>query len=120
MRKPIILALSLMIVITLIVTTAYAWRGGGQGPYNSGCPYYSVDAEKAQKFYNETLQLRQRHMQTRGELMQLYAQQNPDWNLIAKKEQELAQIRVETQKKARELGIPYGCGRGGCNYHRGW
>lgn len=115
MRKTLIIAMVALFTVALIGSAAYAWRGGGPG-YGFNYPAYSsVDPEKAQKFYNDTASLRQKMLQLRGELAQLYAQPNPDWNAIAKKQQEMTQLRVEMQKKAQEYGFGYGrgFGRGG-------
>ncbi len=109
MKKLTIIMLSLIAVITLIGASAYAWKGGGPGHGGQGCPYYSsIDPAKAQQFYNDTAPLRQKMLQLRGELMQLYAQPNPDWNAISKKHQEMIQVRTELQKRAHESGLPYG------------
>lgn len=112
MRKAIIIILVTLFAVTLIGASAYAGKGGGFGGYAGNCPLYgSVNSEKAQKFYNDTLSLRQKQLQLRGELMQLYAQPNPDWNAISQKKQEMAKIMTEFQKKAHEHGFPYGYGR---------
>lgn len=112
MRKIVLLAMAVLILAATFVGSSYAFKGAGYGAYN--CPSYgAVDPEKAQKFYNDTASLRQKQLQLRGELMQLYAQPNPDWNAITKKQQEMAQIRTELQKKAREYGFGYGYGRMG-------
>ncbi|WP_353684134.1 hypothetical protein V4D30_09695 [Thermodesulfovibrio sp. 3907-1M] len=114
MRKTLIIALVALFAVAL-VGAAYAWRGGGPGygGYGYNCPgYANVDPEKAQKFYNDTASLRQKMLQLRGELAQLYAQPNPDWNAIGKKQQELTQLRVEMKKKAQEYGTGYGYGFG--------
>jgi zinc resistance-associated protein len=50
--------------------------------------------------------LRQKQLQLRGELAQLYGQPNRDWNVITKKQQEMVQLRTEMQKKAQEYGLP--------------
>ncbi len=116
MRKTMTLLMAIAIVFVLIGGVAYGWKGGGwvgSGPY-----YASVDPAKAQKFYNDTLPLRQKQLQIRSELMQLYGQPNPNWDAIAKKQQEMLQIRNEIQKRAYEYGLPYG--RGMKRFGRGW
>ena len=119
MKKTITALMVVAMAVILIGGAAYAWRGGGPG-YGANCPAYgSVDPQKAQKFYNDTLPLRQKQLQLRGELAQLYSQPNPDWNAIRQKEQERAQIRTEMQKKAHEYGLPY-AGRMMQRFHRGW
>ncbi|GAB6183489.1 hypothetical protein [Thermodesulfovibrio hydrogeniphilus] len=119
MKKLSITILSVLVVFIMIGASAYAWKGGGPGYGGQGCPCYSsVDPAKAQQFYNDTTPIRQKMLQLRGELMQLYAQPNPDWNAISKKQQEMVQVRTELQKRAHEYGLPYGkmgmhrCGRG--------
>ncbi len=113
--------LSLMVVVALLVSlqaVAFAQRGGG--------PQYQpigVDPAKAQQYCKEVQPLYQKDMQLRGELLTLWAQQNPDWNAIKQKEQERAQIRVEMHKKAHEMGLPYGAGgKRGLNIRKmcGW
>lgn len=112
MRKMTIIALVTLLAVTLIGASAYAWKGGGFGGYSGNCPIYgAVEPEKAQKFYNDTLPLRQQQLQLKGELMQLYAQPNPDWNAISQKRQEMAKLMTEIQKKAQEYGLGYGFGR---------
>ncbi|MEJ5227453.1 hypothetical protein [Thermodesulfovibrio sp.] len=109
MKKVILTFLIAVVSFSLLGGSAYAWRGGAGG-YGGGCPMYGysyVDPEKAQRFYNDTSSLRQKQLQLRGELMQLYAQPNPDWKAIEKKHQEMAQIRTEMQKRAQEHGLPY-------------
>lgn len=120
MKKTITALMVVAMAVILIGGAAYAWKGGGTG-YGANCPAYgSVDPEKAQKFYNDTLPLRQKQLQLRGELAQLYSQPNPDWNAITKKQQEMVQLRIEMQKKAHEYGLPYGGGRMMQRFHRGW
>jgi zinc resistance-associated protein len=121
MKKIFIIAVTALFALAIIGGAAYAWRGGGSG-YGGGyaCPAYNnVDPQKAQKFYNDTLPLRQKQLQLRGELAQLYGQPNRDWNVITKKQQEMVQLRTEMQKKAQEYGLPYGCGMMMQKYNRG-
>lgn len=121
MKKTFIIAVTALFVLGVIGSAAYAWRGGGPGYGGYACPVYNnVDPQKAQNFYTETLPLRQKQIQLRGELAQLYAQPNPDWNAITKKKQEMVQLRTEMQKKAQEYGLHYGCGMMMQKYHRGW
>lgn len=113
MKKTVTMITVTLFLVALLGGVAYAWRGAGfgYGPY--GCPgYTSVDPQKLQKFYNDTFSLRQKKLQLRGELMQLYAQPNPDWNAISQKKQEIAKIMTEIQKKAHEYGIGYASGFG--------
>ncbi|MEN2994172.1 MAG: hypothetical protein ABDH19_02340 [Thermodesulfovibrio sp.] len=105
MKKTITMIIVAVFLVALLGGGAYAWKGAGVG---YGCPgYASFDPQKIQKFYNDTLSLRQKKLQLRGELMQLYAQPNPDWNAISQKKQEIAKIMTEIQKKAYEYGIGY-------------
>ncbi|MGC8937518.1 MAG: hypothetical protein ACP5KH_00815 [Thermodesulfovibrio sp.] len=123
MRKKLIIALVALFAVVLVGTTSYAWRGGGPGygGYGYNCPgYANVDPEKAQKFYNDTASLRQKMFQLRGEIAQLYAQPNPDWNAIGKKQQELTQLRLEMQKKAQQYGYGFGRMQGFGNCRRCW
>ncbi|MDI1472701.1 MAG: periplasmic heavy metal sensor [Thermodesulfovibrio sp.] len=122
MKKTFIITIAALFVLGIIGGAAYAWRGGGPGYGGYACPYYSstVDPQKAQKFYTDTLPLRQKQLQLRAELAQLYGQPNPDWNAITKKHQEMVQLRTEIQKKAQEYGLPYGRGMMMQKYHRGW
>lgn len=107
MKKFFLVGIIALITFTLIGTSVYAWRGSS-GVGGAGCPMYgSIDPEKAQKFYNDTLPLRQKQLQLRSELMHLYAQPAPDWNAIGKKQQEMTQLRTEMQRRAHEQGIPY-------------
>ncbi|ACI20962.1 Spy/CpxP family protein refolding chaperone [Thermodesulfovibrio yellowstonii] len=111
MKKTLTMIMVVAFIVALIGGAAYAWKGAGYSGY--GCPAYtSVDPQKAQNFYNDTLPLRQKQLQLRGELMQLYAQPNPDWNAISQKKQEMAKVMTEFQKKAQEYGIGYGPGFG--------
>ncbi len=113
MKKTLTVLMVVAFVVALIGASAYAWKGAGHGEYAYNClGYNAVDPEKAQKFYNETATLRQKHLQLRGELMQLYAQPNPDWNAISQKRQEIAKVMTEFQKKAQDYGIKYGYGFG--------
>lgn len=127
MKKTMMIAIVALFVMGLIATTSYAWKGAGPGSggYGYNCPAYgSVDPEKAQKFYNDTTPLRQKMLQLRGELAQLFAQQNPDWDAISQKRQEMAKLKTELQKKAHEYGFGYGygfgrMGHGGCRCGQG-
>lgn len=115
MKKTMMIAIVALFVMGLIATTSYAWKGAGPGSggYGYNCQAYgSVDPEKAQKFYNDTTPLRQKMLQLRGELAQLFAQQNPDWDAISQKRQEMAKLKTELQKKAHEYGFGYGYGFG--------
>ncbi|GAB5046697.1 Spy/CpxP family protein refolding chaperone [Thermodesulfovibrio sp. TK110] len=117
MKKTFIIALVALFAVAIIGGAAYAWRGAGAG---YGCPgYTALDPEKTQRFYNDTASLRQKMLQLRGELAQLYAQPSPDWNAIGKKQQEMVQLRTEMQKKAQEYGLPY-YGMGMKRFCRGW
>lgn len=109
MKKTVTLLMVVVSAFVLFGSVSYAWKGGGFSGYGGNCAVYgSVASEKAQSFYNDTLSLRQRHLQLRGELMQLYAQPNPDWNAISKIRQEMLKLRTEIQKRAYEYGIPFG------------
>lgn len=121
MKKTVTLLMVVAIAFVLVGGVAYAWKGGGFGGYGGNCPFYgSVAPEKAQRFYNDTLPLRQKHLQLRGELMQLYAQPNPDWNAISKKQQEMLQLRTEMQKRAYESGIPFSGRMNSHRFGKGW
>lgn len=121
MKKSITVLIVVAIAVVLVGSVAYAWKGTGFGGWCGNCPVYtSVDPGKAQKFYNDTLPLRQKQLQLKGELMQLYAQPNPDWNAISKKQQEMLQLRTEIQKRAYEYGLPFGRGCDMKRFSRGW
>lgn len=113
-----ILSITIFLVALLLFSSlSFAQRGGGQH-YPVG-----VDQAKAQQFCKEVQPLYQKDIQLRGEILTLWAQNNPDWNLIKQKEQERAALRVDIHKKAHEMGLPYGIGgKRGLNIRRlcGW
>lgn len=117
MRKIVIIAVVALFTVVLIGASAHAWKGKGAG---YGCLCYSVDPAKTQKFYSDTLPLRQKMLQLRGELSQLFVQPNPDWNAITKKKQEMVQLKTEMQRKAQEYGLPYGGIMRMQRFGRGW
>lgn len=109
MKRIAILTLAALISLGVLGVSAYAWKGSGFGGYGGVCPTYGyLDSEKLQKFYNDTLPLRQKQLQLRGQLLQLYSTPNPDWNAIAKIQQEMIQLRTEIQKRAYESGLNFG------------
>jgi len=67
-----------------------------------------VDKAKLQEFCKDAQPLYQREAQLRLEKRSLMLQLNPNWDAILEKEQELAKIRVELTKKARDKGLPVG------------
>lgn len=116
MKKHLVKALAIFMGISTLSTSALAWRGSGMGMGMGPCggyyPYGIVQQDpqqlqKFQAFLNDTLPLRQKLFQLRGELMQLYAQPEPNWEAITKKHQEIATLRVELQKRAKNYGVPY-------------
>ncbi len=125
MKRKVIKILGVFAGLVTLTSSVWAWRGTGMGLGMGPCGgYYPLawtqqdpqQLQKFQNFLNETLPFRQKLLQLRGELMQLYAQPNPDWNAIAKKRQEIATIQTEIQKRARNYGLSYfgpGAFRGG-------
>ena len=96
-------ALALMFGIgTLVGGPAFAKKGMG-GPMVP-----PVDKAKLQEFCKDAQPLYQREAQLRLEKRSLMLQLNPNWDAILEKEQELAKIRVELTKKARDKGLPVG------------
>ncbi len=99
---------SLLVVVAVVMTfvgVSLAQRGAGPVQYPIG-----VDPAKAQEYCKEIQPLWQKDLQLRGELLTLWAQQNPDWNAIKQKEQERVSLKVDMHKKAYEMGLPYGSG----------
>lgn len=123
MKRTTIIGLAVVLSIAL-VTGAMAvgpYGGMGSGPRcATQADQTPEQAQKFAKFQRETLQLRQKMMETRTEISELRAQTNPDWKAIAEKEKQLVDIRTEMQKKAKESGVQgigqgyYGKGCGSC------
>ncbi|MCX8031461.1 MAG: hypothetical protein N3A59_07800 [Thermodesulfovibrionales bacterium] len=108
MKRIIIITITTALVI-VAVNSVFAF-GQGKGMIG-GCGCWNIPpanpelAQKYSEFQNLTLPLRQKMIALRVDLANLYSQNNPDWNAITQKQKEIAELRVEIQKRARELGI---------------
>ncbi len=109
MRYKKVLALAVGIG-TLFAGSAFAQKGmgGPMGGPMGGRMAPPVDQAKLQEFCKDAQPLYQREAQLRLETRSLILQQNPNWDAILEKEQELAKIRVEIMKKGHEKGLPLG------------
>lgn len=115
MKKILVKSLAVLAGVATLTGSAMAWRGmgmgmgpcGGYGYYPLAVQQDPQQMQKFQSFLNETLPLRQKMLQLRGELMQLYAQPNIDWDAVTRKRQEMVRIQTEIQKRARNYGLPY-------------
>jgi|UniRef100_A0A7V4JP56 zinc resistance-associated protein len=67
-----------------------------------------VDPQKAQAFCKEINPQWQKMWQIRNELRELWSKTPPDWTAIEKKETEFIKTKLEIDKKAYEMGLPYG------------
>jgi hypothetical protein len=95
-------------------------RGMAVGP--AGCPLLTGTAPanltpeqsaQFQAFQKETATQREKLIKLHQELWNLRAQQNPDYNAIAAKQQEIFTLRNEIAQKAQAAGIGwFGYGRG--------
>ncbi|MEN2994173.1 MAG: hypothetical protein ABDH19_02345 [Thermodesulfovibrio sp.] len=118
MRKILTVFTLTAILIAFAAGVSFAQKGMMGSQYPPG-----IDPTKAQQYCKEIQPLYQKDLQLRGELLTLWAQPNPDWNVIKQKEQERASIRVDMHKKAYEMGLPYAPGgKKGLNVRRicGW
>ncbi|MDW8136112.1 MAG: hypothetical protein RMI74_04895 [Thermodesulfobacterium sp.] len=116
MRKNLVKALAVLAGVSTLTGSALAWRGSGMGMGMGPCggyyPPFLVQQDpqqlpKFQSFLRETLPLRQKLLQMREELMELYTQPHPNWEAITKKRQEIVALQVEIQKRAQNYGLPY-------------
>jgi len=67
-----------------------------------------VDPQKAQTFCKEINPQWQKMWQIKNELRGLWSKTPPDWTAIEKKEIEFIKTKLEIDKKAYEMGLPYG------------
>uniref|UniRef100_A0A7V5XH05 Uncharacterized protein n=1 Tax=Thermodesulfobacterium geofontis TaxID=1295609 RepID=A0A7V5XH05_9BACT len=67
-----------------------------------------VDQQKAQAFCKEINPQWQKMWQIKNELRELWGKNPPDWTAIEKKEIEFIKTKLEIDKKAYEMGLPYG------------
>jgi hypothetical protein len=67
-----------------------------------------VDPQKAQAFCKEISPQWQKMWQIKNELSGLWSKTPPDWTAIEKKEIEFIKTKLEIDKKAYEMGLPYG------------
>lgn len=104
--KKFLVIFTLVALLTISLAGASFAQKGMMGPQY----YPNIDPAKAQQYCKEVQPLYQKDLQLRGELLTLWAQPNPDWNLIKQKEQERVNLRVEMHKKAYEMGLPYARG----------
>lgn len=127
MKTRIIIAAALVLALAFAGTTLAAGmgmgRGMGMGP--AGCPMLTgttpanltpEQTAKFQAFQKDTAAQRDTIVKLHQEMWNLRAQQNPDWNAINAKHQEIFRLRTELAQKAQAAGIAgygYGYGRGG-------
>lgn len=71
-----------------------------------------IDPQKAQAFCKEIKPQWQKMWQIKGELRELWSKTPPDWSAIEKKEIEFIKTKLEIEKKAYEMGLPYGPRKG--------
>lgn len=125
MKTRIIIAAALVLALAFAGTTLAAGmgmgRGMGMGP--GGCPMLTgttptnltpEQTAKFQAFQNDTAAQRDKIVKLHQEMWNLRAQQNPDWNAINAKHQEIFKLRTDLAQKAQAAGVAgYGYGRGG-------
>lgn len=125
MKTRIIIAAALVLALAFAGTTLAAGmgmgRGMGMGP--AGCPMLTgttpanltpEQTAKFQAFQNDTAAQRDKIVKLHQEMWNLRGQQNPDWNAINAKHQEIFKLRTELAQKAQAAGVAgYGYGRGG-------
>ncbi|PMP69163.1 MAG: hypothetical protein C0190_00310 [Thermodesulfobacterium geofontis] len=84
----------------------------GKGPKTRGMIPSQIDPQKAQAFCKEIKPQWQKIWQIKGELRDLWSKTPPDWAAIEKKEIEFIKTKLEIDKKAYEMGLPYGPKKG--------
>lgn len=127
MKTRIIIAAALVLALAFAGTTLAAGmgmgRGMGMGP--GGCPMLTgttpanltpEQTAKVEAFQKDTATQREKLYKLHQEMWNLRSQQNPNWDAVNAKHQEIFTLKTELMKKAQAAGIAgygYGYGRGG-------
>ena len=113
MKKTTIIGLSLVMVVALMATAAFAWgpgRGYGMGPGYGTPAIPNLTAEQSSKIQalqkahlDETTPLQQDLLKKRTELRGLWLTQNPDQAKITALQKEILNLQAKLQEKGTNL-----------------
>ena len=115
MKKTTIIGLSLVMVVALMATAAFAWgpgRGYGMGPGYGTPAIPNLTAEQSSKIQalqkahlDETTPLQQDLLKKKTELRSLWLTQNPDQAKITALQKEILNLQSKLQEKGTNLSL---------------
>jgi Spy/CpxP family protein refolding chaperone len=115
MKKTTIIGLSLVMVVALMATAAFAWgpgRGYGMGPGYGTPAIPNLTAEQSSKIQalqkahlDEIAPLREELFKKSTELRSLWLIQNPDQAAITAKQKEILNLNSKLQEKGTNLRL---------------
>ena len=115
MKKTTIIGLSLVMVVALMATAAFAWgpgRGYGMGPGYGTPTIPNLTAEQSSQIQvlqkahlDEIAPLREELFKKSTELRSLWLSQNPDQAAITAKQKEILNLQSKLQEKGTNLRL---------------
>jgi len=115
MKKTTIIGLSLVMVVALMATAAFAWgpgRGYGMGPGYGTPAIPNLTAEQSSNFQalqkahlDEIAPLREELFKKSTELRSLWLSQNPDQAAITAKQKEILNLQTKLQEKGTNFRL---------------